>query len=297
MTTPADGLLPVNPDGIPEELKALPAWVTWKAEERRSASGETRVTKIPFTPDGARKASSTKPEDWGDFAAAFGTYEKGGVAGIGLVFSPSFGLIGIDLDHCIEGGELHPAARRIVDRFDSYTEVSVSGSGLHILVRGSLPWPGKRLDPVEVYGEGRYFTATGSVFEGHNELKERQAVLDSFVRRLWPPEDVEGPDAERDRRRRDRSCRNDPSDDELLRKAFGAANGQKFRTLYEGNWESLGYPSQSEADSAFASMLLYWTDNDTVRAERIFRGSGLYRKKFDRPDYKRRLFRLCGGSR
>ena len=297
MTTPADGLLAVHPEGIPAELKALPAWVTWKGEERTSASGETRVTKIPFTPDGTRKASSTKLEDWGPFEAAFETYEKGGVSGVGFVFSPSHGVVGVDLDHCIEGGELHPAARRIVERFDSYTEISVSGSGLHILVRGSLPWPGKRLDPVEVYREGRYFTVTGAVYEGHNELKERQAVLNSFVSHLWPREDVKGPDAERDRRSRARSFRNEPDDDELIRKAFGAANGQKFRALYEGAWEALGYPSQSEADSAFASMLLYWTDNDVPRAERIFRTSGLFRKKFERADYRKTLFRLCGGAR
>ena len=297
MISPTVGILPVHPEGIPAELKALPAWVTWKGEERTSASGETRVTKIPFTPDGTRKASSTKLEDWGPFEAAFETYEKGGVSGVGFVFSPSHGVVGVDLDHCIEGGELHPAARRIVERFDSYTEISVSGSGLHILVRGSLPWPGKRLDPVEVYREGRYFTVTGKIYQGRGELKERQAVLDSFIRRLWPPEDVEGPGAERDRRSRDRSVRNDPDDDELIRKAMAAQNGAKFKALYKGAWEALGYPSQSEADSALASMLLYWCDNDVHRAERLFRTSGLYRKKFERPDYRRRLFRLCGGAR
>ena len=297
MTTPADGLLGVHPEGVPDELKKIPAWVTWKSQERKSASGETRVTKIPFTPDGARMASSTNTTDWGDFTTAFQTYEKGGVSGIGFVFSPSFGVVGIDLDHCIEGGELHPAARRIVERFCSYTEVSVSGSGLHILVRGSLPWPGKRLDPVEVYREGRYFTVTGAVYQGYGELKERQSVLDAFVRRLWPPEDAEGPGAERDRRGVDHPFRNEPTDGELLRKAMSAQNGQKFRALYEGKWETHDYPSQSEADAAFLSMLLYWCDGDVARAERIFRSSALYRKKFERPDYRRRLFRLCGGAR
>jgi putative DNA primase/helicase len=297
MTTPADGLLAVHPEGIPAELKALPAWVTWKASERKSATGETRLTKIPFTPDGARKASSTKPEDWGRFEEAFQTYEKGGVSGVGFVFSPSFCVVGIDLDHCLEDGELHPAARRIVERFASFTEISVSGTGLHILVKGVLPWPGKRLDPVEVYGEGRYFTMTGAIYQGHGELKECQNGLDSFVSHLWPREDVEGPGAERDRRGRDRTFRNDPSDEELIKKAMNAANGMKFRSLFEGAWEALGYPSQSEADSALASMLLYWCDNDVPRAERIFRTSALFRKKFERPDYRRRLFRLCGGAR
>ena len=78
---------------------------------------------------------------------------------------------------------------------------------------------------------------------------------------------------------------------------MAAQNGAKFKALYKGAWEALGYPSQSEADSALASMLLYWCDNDVHRAERLFRTSGLYRKKFERPDYRRRLFRLCGGAR
>ena len=85
MTTPADGLLAVHPEAIPAELKALPAWVTWKAQQRMSASGEKRVTKIPYTPDGTRKASSTEPEDWGRFEEAFQTYEKGAVSGVGFV--------------------------------------------------------------------------------------------------------------------------------------------------------------------------------------------------------------------
>jgi len=49
--------------------------------------------------------------------------------------------VGIDLDKCRnpETGELEPEAQEIVRRMDSYTEVSPSGTGVHIYVIGTKP--------------------------------------------------------------------------------------------------------------------------------------------------------------
>ncbi|MCH7661511.1 MAG: SUMF1/EgtB/PvdO family nonheme iron enzyme, partial [Euryarchaeota archaeon] len=62
----------------------------------------------------------------------------------------------------------------------------------------------------------------------------------------------------------------------------GARNGAKFTQLYDtGSWEGAGYPSQSEADLALASQLVFWTGGNTAVVDRLFRGSGLMRPKWD----------------
>jgi hypothetical protein len=81
-----------------------------------------------------------------------------------------------------------------------------------------------------------------------------------------------------------------PTDDELLTQAMAAANGDKFRRLWLGEWDDLGeYPSQSEADAAFLEMLAFWTNGDAARMEAIFGRSLLCREKWtERPDYRER---------
>ena len=57
--------------------------------------------------------------------------------------------VGIDLDDCRnpETGEIAAWAQEIIDRFDSYTEVSPTGTGVRILIRtatGLLPGDERR---------------------------------------------------------------------------------------------------------------------------------------------------------
>lgn len=70
-------------------------------------------------------------------------------------------------------------------------------------------------------------------------------------------------------------------DDELIDKARQSKNGSLFQLLYNGNWEGI-YNSQSEADLAFCNLLAFWTQRDFQQMDRIFRGSGLMRAKWDR---------------
>jgi putative DNA primase/helicase len=149
-------LLPVRPEGIPEELKARPQWVDWRLEER---NGD--VTKVPYTPRTGRRASSTDLLTWGMFADALAALQNGDYDGIGFVFSSGDPYCGIDLDGCRnpETGELAKWAKEIVDDLDGYAEVSPSGRGVHVIVRGKMP-SGRR-GAIEVYSSERYFTMTG----------------------------------------------------------------------------------------------------------------------------------------
>ena len=78
------------------------------------------------------------------------------------------GFVGVDLDHVRDPttGETQEWAQDIVDRLDSYTEISPSGTGLRIFVHGALPSEGRKKGDFECYESGRYLTVTGEHLEG-----------------------------------------------------------------------------------------------------------------------------------
>ena len=91
------------------------------------------------------------------------------------MFKRGDGLGGIDLDDVIEpGGRVLDWARAVLRKAPSYTEVSPSGRGLHIIMRtDDLPQGvkvTKVAGSVEAYTWGRFFCFTGRVFEDRREL-------------------------------------------------------------------------------------------------------------------------------
>ena len=153
-------------DNIPRELRDLPRWVTWNAE---GAEGE-KPRKIPYAPDRPNtRASSTDPDTWGTFTQAEAAFYDGDRTGIGFVLNND-GIVGIDIDHCIQDGQVSPDALGLLDWMGAqYVEISPSGTGLRAfgyappLERGCK---GKLhgLD-VELYSTGRYLTLTGNVLK------------------------------------------------------------------------------------------------------------------------------------
>lgn len=257
---------------IPEMLRADPRWVGWKLTSPKNPGDKPR--KLPIDPKTGRSASSTNPATWSTFVEALKIAASRGLAGIGFVFTGS-GLAGIDLDGCRDAitGLIAPWAQKIVDRFASYTEVSPSKTGIHIIVRGKLPSRGRKRGSIEVYDTGRYFTVTGALVPGtRSEVAERQQELESFYGEL----NGDGASKEDGKARAEGDS---DTDSALIRRILASKRGEKFRALWEGRFDS--YPSQSEADLALCSMLAWWTDGDAVHVDRLFRQSGLYREKWD----------------
>ena len=159
---------------IPAELRREKAWVNvWNN------------SKIPMQTTQRKAASSVHPETWGSFEDATANVEHGIYDGIGYVFN-SDGLIGIDLDAGFDDGFLSPLAADIISHCESYTEKSRSGRGVHILVRGSLPFKGKNnRNGVEIYKSSRYFIMTGNVLI-FPEIIENQAGIDYVVEKYFP---------------------------------------------------------------------------------------------------------------
>ena len=123
------------PENIPLEIKASKQWALWRRETR-----DSKPAKVPYQPNGL-KAKSNDPSTWCSFDVALTTFQDiGGFDGICWMMpkEPS-GIVFIDIDHCIKDGVIEPWALDIVKRFDSYTERSQSGNGLHILIKGAKP--------------------------------------------------------------------------------------------------------------------------------------------------------------
>ncbi len=153
-----DKLLSVKAENIPQELQARPQWVVWKAVGQKP-------DKVPYSARTGRRASSTDLLTWGAFEEALKAYENGEYAGLGFVFSTGDPYTGIDLDGCVDPatGEVAAWAMEIVRHFESYTECSASGTGLHVIVKGEIS--NRRKDEVEVYSSKRFFTVTGHILE------------------------------------------------------------------------------------------------------------------------------------
>ncbi len=246
---------PIYWKNIPEELARLPNWVVWKHG------------KVPYVAGTYRQASVTNPNAWRSFGLALDTVRSGHADGIGFVFTNS-PFAGVDLDHCIRGGQLAPWADAIIMQLNSYTEVSPSDAGLHIILRADLP-SGRRRCNVELYSSGRYFTMTGHVWGCHHIIHQRQVELRALYDQLAPrPPPIPN---------RQRGHGGDSQT--VLDKALLASNGAKFARLYAGNTDR--YRSHSEADLALCSMLAYWSNSDQVVMDSLFRDSGLYRPKWD----------------
>lgn len=155
--TTIEHVLPVRSEEIPEELKVRPQWVAWKLELR-----DGKQTKVLYTSGTGRRASATDLMTWEPFEEALEAYEAGGYAGVGFVFCSADPFVGVDLDGCVdpETGEIALWASQIIEGLDSYTELSPSGTGVHIVSRGKIPSSGRR-GSVEMYSQDRFFTMTG----------------------------------------------------------------------------------------------------------------------------------------
>ncbi len=279
-----------NADGVPMTLRKRPQWVCWRYEQR-----EGKPTKVPVSTTTGTRASSTDPSTWGTFESAVAALDRdGGLAGVGYVFAKDDPFTGIDLDGCMGAdGALAAGAAQIISDFASYTEVSPSGTGVKIICIADKPASsGCRSKAIggfretEVYSAERYFAITGSRLEGApSEVRPAQEALDRLCARLWPA------------KAKDAAARPAPTgtafeggDEELLRRAFAARNGEKTRRLFDGDTSMHG-DDDSAADLALCTTLAFWCGGDDGRIDRLFRRSGLYREKWDREDYRQRTIR------
>jgi primase-polymerase (primpol)-like protein len=267
---------------LPDELKKLKRWVFWKLTDRTDKHGNTKKTKPPTNWQG-QEIDCYDPGNWHSLKDAISLLKENQdrIDGIGFVVTPDLGLVAIDLDH-IDLKE-NPYLEWI-KRFNTYTEISISGKGLHLFLRGKKPGAKCKVGNVEMYNK-HYFTVSANPFLAV-EIREAQGVLDEFYQTFL----TDATDRTQGERKVSSSICSPVfyaplvEDEKIIQVATRAKNGQKFLSLMDGNIS--GYTSQSDADLALCSILAFYTQ-DIAQIERIFNGSSLNRDKWNRADYRK----------
>lgn len=251
---------------IPKELRALKQFCLWLHEGK---------TKVPYQTNG-KHARVNDESTWCSFeeaVAAVHLYD-----GIGYFFKLGGGYAGIDLDSSrkildeAKRQEADQLQRQIYDAFNSYSELSPSGEGCHIIIKATLESGCKRSDlGVELYSHNRFFTMTGKVVRDA-PIAERQKPAES----LWAYLKDNANEKQQSTHASEMDTINEPyKDAEIIEQASKAANGVLFQQLFKGDWQGCGrYPSQSEADSAFVCIVAFYTPARN-QISRIYKQSAL----------------------
>lgn len=268
----------MNPlyDNIPIELIEKDNWCVFRKEWLPE---KQKYTKRPINPNTGHFAKSNDPLTWVPFDDA--VRESDQYDGIGFFFDGEH--YGVDLDNVaseiqryLEGDFEENIVADAIETLTSYAEISPSGKGVHIICKGQLPKGGRRKGDVEMYDSGRFFTVTGNTIGPYKMVFDDDMGKINYLHHKFIGEESI-PVNDLSQLQQDG---NDLSIDEIIADALASKNGTRFELLFQGGWEQV-YPSQSEADMAFANDLAFWTARDYEKMDSIFRRSSLYRNKWD----------------
>jgi len=259
-----------NLTAVPLELQRRPQWVVWKIVQR-----DGKATKLPYQFSG-EPAAVDDPRTWGTFDEALRAAAADGFAGIGYVFTADDPYTGVDLDKVrnSESGALTAEAQSIVERLASYTEITQSECGLHVIVEARKPGARCRTRNIEMYDDERFFVMTGAHLAGTPAtIEDRQDEINLLYGELFPPPSQSSQEATPPEHV-------ELDDEELLQKMFASKNGDKIKRLWDGDTSNHG-DDHSEADAALCAHLAWWTNREATRMDAFFRQCGLFRSKWD----------------
>jgi hypothetical protein len=178
---------------LPKALRPLveePRWVCWKYERRLDKRGQSKWAKMPYQPQNPRERARTNdPTTWGTYAEALAAFEAGKFEGIGFNLDGSM-IAAFDFDKCRDPitGAIAPEVTEIVNRANSYTEVTVSGTGLRVIgygkdhtVHRKQRLPHSDVGVESYSGAKRYIVVTGKPLA---DSPPRMADISSEMKRL-----------------------------------------------------------------------------------------------------------------
>ena len=299
-----------------QRLKEKKIWMLWRKKERNG-----KVSKEPFSAKGSPTGTSPEYSDtWVTYEEARGAAKRYQSAGIG--FKIPDGIFFLDIDH----KEINdPVVQDILSKFNSYTEYSISGEGIHIYGLCDFSKLPTYVDPksgkpklskdfymhhptngLELYvGEltNRYAAFTGDVIVDRPLQDCTDALIDfleRYMRRTQtrtiktedakPKAAINKNDEEAiENLRKDKSQSKPGITDELVDKTIAKlrrrSNGDKFSRLFDDG-EIDGCTDHSKMDIALCFQIAFCTSDETL-IDAVFRRSALYREdKWEREDYR-----------
>ena len=274
-TATATAALPLRVDGLPDDwVMREPAFVPFRLRPKADRPG--KHDKLPINPHTGTFALVNNAATWGRLDLAITGIDAHRCHGISLMLAKRWKITALDLDGCRDRdtGAIAPWAQDIIAAFaPCYWGPSVSGTGVRILVRGEIPAGHNDQERgIEVYDTARQMTLTGHLGPGAiRTIEPRQEAIDAFLADYFPAPEP-------------RPARVPPQpidlDDEAL--MARARRNDAFDRLWRGDMADAGNDA-SKADYRLASRLLFWTQGDEARTERLMRASGLARAKWDEP--------------
>lgn len=279
----------MNLEAIPEELKKYPNWVVWIRVPKKDGT----LGKVPISPKTKKGLHNVAECD--TFENAVKVFKAGGNrwGGIGFHFSNT-PFVGIDVDRCINNGVLDARIKAItVEAFNSYTEISPSGAGIHIIGRADITpevnkveWDLDTSIEFEMYSEKRFFTITGDVFENYSAINDVSEYAETFQKGMQELKGIEN-------RAKIEQGEHLQAVDEILEAFKNSPRKQfTFKTLFEDGDISNYNDDQSRADLALLNELCFFANGDKDLMKECFMQSALAntlnRKKGHPEDYLNR---------
>jgi hypothetical protein len=200
---------------VPAELRALRQWAVWRATPRQG-----KITKPPFRADDPNTPADVHyPHTWCSFDEAVACLYANPsiVSGIGFFLTEADPFLCFDLDdptekptHVREGRQQFQDA---LLSLGTYSELSPSGRGLHVWMKGKPGVAGKFQADVasEMYAWQRFITVTGRPITTATEILDCQSFIRMIGLDVRPPEVVLTDDG---------SKPTNLPDDEVLRRAY-----------------------------------------------------------------------------
>lgn len=274
-------------------LKDKPLWLLWKKQTRNG-----RIAKIPFSAKGGSSGTNEAyKQTWVTFQEAAQAAKK--EQGVGIGFKIPNNVFFLDIDH----KDLDdPVVKDILSRFNSYTEYSVSGDGIHVygyLDLDKLPTyidsksKRKKLhsdyyihhptNGLELYvGEltNRYAAYTGNVIVDLPLCDCTDAVIEVLNKYMRKPEKAGAKAKTKQTEDLDKRA------DNIIQALRSQKNGNKFSRLFDyGEMENC--TDHSKLDIVLCALIALRTKDDKELLDAVFRKSALYRKdKWEREDYR-----------
>lgn len=278
-----------------EKYGAEKRWLNWRLETR-----DGKTTKIPYMTK-SKKGSSTDPKTWTDYENAATAADNGSnkFDGVGIVLHDSK-LICIDIDHVVVDGKVFSAVSekilKLLKAANSFTEISQSGTGLHIFLALDKPYSpvSNKKAPFEIYSNGRYIATTNKPY-GKKALPLRtidEAELLQILKHIdypWNTEDEIPNESATSETSSIKGEQEDLTDEQLLDKMFRSKNGEEIKKLYNGDITAHDNDT-SKADMSLLAHLAFWSRKNGHQMERLWMASplGNREKTIKRKDYRTR---------
>lgn len=286
----------MNYSVIPTKMVDVPNWVA-------------RQGKIPYGING-KPAKSNTPSTWSTLQKVKDFLKGAPPAynGLGFMLERKNNIMCVDVDHCLEDDTPNNTATKVLEKLDTYTEISQSGTGLHLFGRGTMPKSSVKFKSpfddgthIEMYtgldntrNSGRFIALTADIYEGRKTLNDIQDGID-WLLSMAPAGKAKAPDKDNHSILPPVAIKENTEDTITVSGVTYTADDipalieqcQTGIPLF--TWQNLFHEGDltaydddhSRADAALCSILCFWCHGKPALIDKVFRQSALIRKKWD----------------